>query len=227
MKTFISDIIPKIQKFSEKLDNTTLLLNQRWVIVGDNDNNKIIYIFRQNNELLISLNGKVDKAKWEYLDKSSILVDTIKGSYIYKHGFLDEKILALKIDSHNDFFFLVNESILQHELNTTEEVLEFIKSKYLDLPYFENSQNQLTFDITDKSSLKKIAPYNISLIEERWGFGVGEMKIFEIKFNNGLKGTYIQRLKDSTYSYDYEKFFLTEQECIIKIFELKNKKTDL
>jgi hypothetical protein len=66
MKTYISDIIPKIQKFSQKLDNLTLLTNQHWVVIDNVENEKNVYIFRQNNELLISQNGKVEKAKWEY-----------------------------------------------------------------------------------------------------------------------------------------------------------------
>ena len=40
MKTFIADIIPRIQKFSQKLDNTTLLTNQHWVVVDEITNSK-------------------------------------------------------------------------------------------------------------------------------------------------------------------------------------------
>jgi hypothetical protein len=75
MRTFISDIIPRIQKFSQKLDNLTLLTNQHWVVIDDIDNTKNVYIFRHNNELLISQNGKVEKAKWEYLGNNSLLID--------------------------------------------------------------------------------------------------------------------------------------------------------
>ena len=73
MRTYISDIIPRIQKFSQKLDNLTLLTNQHWVVIDDIYKAKIVCIFRQNNELLISQNGKVEKAKWEYLGHNSLL----------------------------------------------------------------------------------------------------------------------------------------------------------
>ena len=53
MKTFFADIFPKIQRFSKKLDNLTLLTNQHWVSVDDIFSPKTIYIFRTNNELLI------------------------------------------------------------------------------------------------------------------------------------------------------------------------------
>ena len=89
MKTYISDLIPKLQRFSQKLDNFTLLTNQHWVVIGDIENSKSIYIFRTNNELLISQNGKVEKAKWEYLGNNSLLIDRKDDSYLYKHKYIN------------------------------------------------------------------------------------------------------------------------------------------
>jgi hypothetical protein len=110
MKTFFSDIIPKIQLFSQKLDNLTLLTNQHWVMIDELNNDKIVYIFRTNNELLLSKNGKVKKAEWEYLGNNSLLIDTKEESFLFKHGFFDENILALKIDNKNEYMFLINEN---------------------------------------------------------------------------------------------------------------------
>src|ERR1039457_4732999 len=104
MKTFIADIIPRIQKYSQKLDNLTLLTSQHWVVVDEIANSKTVYIFRLNNELLISRNGKVDKAKWEYLDKNTLLFDLKDDeSYLFNQGFFDENILALKIDGKDEY----------------------------------------------------------------------------------------------------------------------------
>ncbi len=55
MKTFFADIIPKIQKFSKKLDDITKLTNRQWVSL-DVINNKRVFIFRTNGQLLISNN---------------------------------------------------------------------------------------------------------------------------------------------------------------------------
>lgn len=131
MKTYISDIIPRIQKFSQKLDNLTLLTNQHWVVIDDIDNEKNVYIFRQNNELLISQNGKVEKAKWEYLGHNSLLIDRNEESYLFKHGFFDENILALKIDSKNEYALLVNETRFDQELNSLESIIDFLNRLYL------------------------------------------------------------------------------------------------
>jgi hypothetical protein len=132
MKTFISDLIPKLQRFSQKLDNLTLLTNQHWVVIDEISNNKNVYIFRTNNELLISQNGKVEKAKWEYLGNNSLLIDKKDQSYLFKHGFFDENILALKVDSKNEYAFLINENKYEGELNSIEKVIDFLTRKYIE-----------------------------------------------------------------------------------------------
>lgn len=75
MKTYFSDVIPRVQKFSQKLDNLTLLMKQHWVFIEDIERTKTVYIFRQNNELLISQNGIVERARWEYLGHNSLIID--------------------------------------------------------------------------------------------------------------------------------------------------------
>lgn len=132
MKTFISDLIPKLQSFSQKLDNLTLLTNQHWVVIDNINNNKNIYIFRTNNELLISQNGKVEKAKWEYLGNNSLLIDRKDESYLFKHGFFDENILALKVDSKDEYAFLVNENKYDGELNSIDRIIDFLTKKYIE-----------------------------------------------------------------------------------------------
>lgn len=131
MKTYLSDIIPKIQRFSKKLDDTSNLTNQHWVIVDDLMNSKSIYIFRSNNQLLISQNGKVEKAKWEYLGNNSLLIDKKDSSLLFKHGFMDENILALKIDSKEEYAFLVNENKYKGELNSINNIINFLTENYL------------------------------------------------------------------------------------------------
>ena len=59
MKTYISDIIPKIQRFSQKLDDLTILTNQHWVSIGEIGQTKRVYIFRAEDKLIISDNGIV------------------------------------------------------------------------------------------------------------------------------------------------------------------------
>jgi len=139
MKTYLTDIISKIQRFSKKLDDLTILTNKHWVVVDELMNSKSIYIFRSNNELIISFNGKVEKAKWEYLGNNSLLIDKKDDSYLFKHGFLDENVLALKVDSKEEYAFMVNENKYEGELNSFSNVIDFLIENYLD----KTKSNQL------------------------------------------------------------------------------------
>jgi len=132
MQTFISDIIPKIQRFSQKMDDLTMLTNQHWVVMDEIDKTKNVYIFRKNNELLVSSNGEVEKGRWEYLGNNSLLIDKKDKSYLFKHGFFDENVLALKIDGREEYAFLVNENKYDGELNSFKSVINFLNRTYLD-----------------------------------------------------------------------------------------------
>ncbi|MGB5944343.1 MAG: hypothetical protein WBG71_15770 [Leeuwenhoekiella sp.] len=132
MKTYISHIIPELERFSKKLDDLTFLINQHWVVVDDVNNVKSVYIFRNNSQLLISNNGKVKKARWEYLGNNSLLIDKEDESYLFKQGFLDENILALKVDSKDEYAFLVNENKYSGELNSFDKVMDFLTQTYLN-----------------------------------------------------------------------------------------------
>lgn len=153
MKTFISDLIPKLQAFSQKLDNLTLLTNQHWVVIDEINNNKRVYIFRANNDLLISQNGKVEKARWEYLGNNSLLIDKKDESYLFKHGFFDGYILALKVDSKNEYAFLINENKYDGELNSIERVIDFLTKKYIQPQIRQNIE-----DITGIIIEEKVEP---------------------------------------------------------------------
>lgn len=132
MKTYFLDLIPRLQRFSQKLDDLTMLTNKHWVILDEIANTKIVYIFRENYELLISQNGKVERAKWEYLGNNSLLIDIKEDSYLFRHGFLDKNILALKIDSKNEYAFLVNENKYDGELNSINKIADFLSTEYLN-----------------------------------------------------------------------------------------------
>lgn len=132
MKTFLSDIFIKIKNYSEKLDNLTMLTNQHWVSIDDIITNKTVYIFRNTKELLISNNGKVEKAKWDFIGNKSLLIDRNTDSYLFKHGFFDENILALKLDGSEGYAVFVNENNYDGEINSIDRVVDFLMHKYLD-----------------------------------------------------------------------------------------------
>ncbi len=131
MKSYFSDIIPKIKRYSQQLDNISLLTNKHWVVIDELRNSKIVFIFRANSELIISQNGKAERGRWEYLDNNTLLIDRKDDLFLFRHGFLDSTILALKVDGKEEYTFLVNETKYQADLNSIEKVSSFLGSKYL------------------------------------------------------------------------------------------------
>jgi hypothetical protein len=162
MKTFIAEIIPKIQRYSKQLDDLTLLTNQHWVLIENIEQEKRVYLFRKNNELLISVNGKVTKGKWEYLGNNSLLIDQGDQAYLFKHGFFDENLMALKIDSKEEYALFVNENKYNGEFNSSEKILNFLTSKYilnyneqLIITPFENDTTQNKPELTEEEKAIK------------------------------------------------------------------------
>ena len=189
MKTFVADIIPKIQRYSQKLDNLTLLTNQHWVVLDELGQSKTVYIFRQKNELLIVTNGKVEKAKWEYLGQNSILIDFKDQPYLFRHGFFDENVLALKIDSKEEYAVLINESKYQGELNTITSVFNFLNQTYLINPAVINGVLGLNSPSTTA----------VSYVGDGYTFKMGSLKKFKVNLSNGQNINIYQKKSNGKY----------------------------
>ena len=140
MKTHLKSLVENLKHFSKKLDNHTLLTEQPWITRTDNEGDRFVIIFRkQNNELLISTNGRVEKGKWEYIPSmNSLIVERNSGTTLYNQGFFDDSVMILKVDGTDDYQLFVNENKIE---GTIEKLLEKIESKYLDQEGNKNSQS--------------------------------------------------------------------------------------
>lgn len=192
MKTYILDIIPKIQKFSQRIDDLSILLDKHWVVLDEETSNKSVFIFRKkDNQLLISENGKIEKGSWEYLGNNSLLIERNNGSFLYKHGFVDDCVLALKIDGKDEYALLINDEWFEKQLKTIAKILDFLHEKYIDKKenpdiYIPNYTQEKTSNI-DK---KQIPLTNTNLSPEKlknkkrivkFNSVCGELKIFTNK----------------------------------------------
>ncbi len=110
MKTYFLDTLNRYKRFSEKLDAKTILCNKSWWIFNDSGE-KEIYIFQEDGSLIISFNGKVTHATWQYIPANkSLVISTSKESYMLHPAFVDENIFALQQDGTNKFAFMIDES---------------------------------------------------------------------------------------------------------------------
>jgi len=132
METNLSVLIPRVRTLSQKFDNTSLILSHHWVLVDEINSKKKLYIFRKNKELLISEDGQVDIASWRYLGKNTLLVENNTVKNLYKHGFFDQNLIAIKIRDDENYSFFVDEEKFDHGLNSENKIAKYLYDKYLN-----------------------------------------------------------------------------------------------
>lgn len=110
MKTFLLDIADRFRRFDEQLDVKALLCNKSWQVFNDSGV-KEIYIFQEDGSLIISLNGKVNRATWQYIPANrSLIINSDNESYMLRPFFQDENLFTLQLDGTREYSFLINEA---------------------------------------------------------------------------------------------------------------------
>ena len=111
MSDFIITILDKVQQYNHSLQKQSMYTNKPWALV-DNDLEVQKMIFKNNNELILSKNGKVQIGHWEYLvGTKSILIDRGNDKLLLNEVFLNEDVMILKLDGTKlDFFVFANEN---------------------------------------------------------------------------------------------------------------------
>jgi len=164
MKTFILDIVSKISSYSKKLDDKSLIINKKWILVDDS-NEKSVFIFRENNQLLISENGIIQKSSWEYITKDLVSLEINNINYLFTPAFLDENMFILKLDSRNEYVVFINENQVREIINSLNQINDFIDTNYLN-----NKKETISYK---KPKPEKI----ITITPEYYPSDKGELKI--------------------------------------------------
>lgn len=98
---FLSSLAAKLISKSDQLVDSALLGNNSWFLLNDySEGNKIIYLFKSNNELLIIRNGIIQKGKWESVVHStnSIILETSAQAIFFNILYLSREYLILQQD---------------------------------------------------------------------------------------------------------------------------------
>ncbi|UTM21860.1 hypothetical protein [Dyadobacter fanqingshengii] len=130
MVYYILDLIPKIQLFSKKLDDFALIADQHWVMINEGDIGKRVFVFRRSGQLLVAENGVIEWGTWEILG-NSIIINQSGKSLLFKNGFLDDTVLALKLDGTETYALLVNETRYGKEINSLNDVSQLLARRYM------------------------------------------------------------------------------------------------
>lgn len=118
MKYYLKDLLPRLKKYSAELDHAAFLVDKPWVVSGEQNEPFQKLIFRRDGRVHLSSNGDLIDGRWEYLPEAkALIIDYGDRKKLYRHEFLDEAVLALKIDGRktgddSDYFLLCNEQIV-------------------------------------------------------------------------------------------------------------------
>jgi hypothetical protein len=185
MKYYLSDIIPRLKKYSATLDQSALLVDKPWV-VSNNDERFEKLIFRRDGRVHLSSDGKVQDGKWEYLPEAkSLLIDYGDIKKLYRHQYLDQSVLALKQDgsqSEDDFFLLANENAIP-DCNAKK----YLRDKYLAKNNTEIKKLSDGKEIElarEQGSYRKKALFNGTPLQDGSYFLEGKKKKIVIKNGN-------------------------------------------
>ncbi|HUX53327.1 MAG TPA: hypothetical protein VMV56_02815 [Williamwhitmania sp.] len=105
-----------IKTFAEKslsLKKKGILVDKPWALI-DQEGEIQKLIFKRDNRLILSKNGKVKEGSWEYFPEAmALLIDRVDDKLLLKEQFIDENVIILKIDgTNNEFIALANENSL-------------------------------------------------------------------------------------------------------------------
>lgn len=188
MVDYIKSILPRLQQFSKSLNETAIFADVPWAFIDD-DGDRVTYIFRRNNELLVSKRGEVTTGHWEYLSVlQSLLIEHGNRKRMYNQGFIDNAVMALKKDGTDELFWLANQQILP-DLN----LVDYLEQKAQSISHLASNS-----DSKKRVTIELINPRRLILIErvrEDSTYDTGN-KVFDSLTGNSLE--------DGVYSTNFE-----------------------
>src|SRR5690606_7929199 len=118
-------------KKSQMVISKSYLTGCSWILVNEEYQN-VLYTFRSNEELLITVNGIVEKADYELIvDSDTILItrkDITEHFFIYKEK---DDFLFLRRLSSDEVLFFSNKTKYKDELKS--QLLKILKEHYREV----------------------------------------------------------------------------------------------
>lgn len=172
MNTFILSIPSDIKKIGEKLNIKAFICNKTWEVFNDNGI-RLLYIFNRDGSLIITANGEVEQASWQYIKANrSIVLNTRDGAIMVNPSYYDNFLIVLQKDGTDDCLILLNtnekainrslESINNYLNNKVREINDKTKKDNRNLS--DNSDNgEEVFGVSEYNcSYKKLTDFDIS-----------------------------------------------------------------
>ncbi|HXK00009.1 MAG TPA: hypothetical protein VNJ50_14235 [Gelidibacter sp.] len=131
MTNILYNIVPKLEPFDYSLHHDKRFINQKWILINGIDDSKSMYIFKPNNELVISENDSVTTTRWSFINSNFLSIKTEDGIVLIKAYYKDEDTLVLNQKASDDYAFFINSSDYKETINSKEDLQKFLKDKYL------------------------------------------------------------------------------------------------
>tara|TARA_R110002012_G_scaffold321467_1_gene549330 strand:- start:479 stop:1069 length:591 start_codon:yes stop_codon:yes gene_type:complete len=163
MQSYIFKLFPNLQEFNHSKHYKELFLNQNWVLVNGIANKKAVYVFKDEKTLVIKENESVSETAWSIDSKNTFTIQNEDGNITVKAYFKDDDILVLNHHNTNNCAFFINESAYSEDLNSFEDIQNFLHDKYAkkatDLIY------EHEFYFIKKA--KEFGPYKVEVLAEK------------------------------------------------------------
>ncbi|MEO7283950.1 hypothetical protein [Gelidibacter sp.] len=133
-----------------------MLLNKFWIRINENNLTEKWY-FKENGELIISIDGNIIDGRYELLDESNLILEYEKNRILLNHNFIYKDLLLLKKDSNESEFYAFYDST---KFINSSQFLKFIEtSRKRDL----NIKKIILSDNTEAEIVREPNQDNISL----------------------------------------------------------------
>jgi hypothetical protein len=123
MFEYLKFLFKKLKSFDDKLSNIALLQDKFWIRINE-QNFSEKWFFRNNGELIISINGNIIDGRYEHLNQGNLILEYEKNKILLNQNFIYKDILLLKKDSNEtDFYAFYDETKF-----TPDQFLKFIET---------------------------------------------------------------------------------------------------
>ncbi len=164
MTDILYSIVPKLQPFDYSLHHDNQFINQQWVLINGIEDAQSMYVFKPNNELVISENNAVTTTRWSFINSNFLSIMTEDGIVLIKAYYKDKDTLVLNQKASEEYAFFINSTDYSESINSKADLQKFLKDKYLkkasqlisehEFYYIQHSKEYGPF--TMKELLKKV-----------------------------------------------------------------------
>ncbi len=131
MRNYLYNIVPNLEPFDYSLHHDNQFINQEWILINGIEDARAMYVFKPNNELVISENDEVTKTRWSFINSNFLSITTEDGIVLIKAFYKDKDVLVLNQKASEEYSFFINASNYSVPINNKADVQKFLKEKYL------------------------------------------------------------------------------------------------